>query len=336
MPGNTRNTPKVGRGRRSGIEEARSLVALLGALSTEGDTISVDAIASRMGVSQEEAQKLLELVMSAGGEDGNYLSLYSDDNNTKLTLTGFGRVTKGHPLKLTDDETRALNTAFDSLGLSQDDPLREKVASSYASSDIKVEDVSRSLATASTSSDEKNIATCSEALAESKNLSFLYQGVSDETPRKRSVYPEGLRRGDHAWYLDAVDLENDQSRTFRIDRMSDLNIVSRKEDGESGHLPQGGYPTQGGQSRVVLLHFYDPKYLSLFEWPGLSLVSKKGHRGRNTKGDTNVIDATIPYFGKGHPWLVRHIAACRGTVTTEDVELAQEVEKYVREMLTMY
>lgn len=44
-------------GRTSNIQEIRELVALAGALTQAGDTITADAIAARMGISHAEADR---------------------------------------------------------------------------------------------------------------------------------------------------------------------------------------------------------------------------------------------------------------------------------------
>ena len=45
-------------GRTGGVDAAREIVSVIGALSTEGDEVNPGAIASRMGKTPEEASKL--------------------------------------------------------------------------------------------------------------------------------------------------------------------------------------------------------------------------------------------------------------------------------------
>lgn len=397
-----RSSPGGSRGRRSGIEEARSLVALLGALSDEGDSISAEAISSRMGVHLDEAEKLLDLVSTAGGEDGNYLSVYADGDVPRLTLASFAGTTRGRPLRLTDDETVALHAAFDALGTKADDPLRLKVESSYASPTISPEEVRRSLSLAASDLDESIVSSCSRALAEGRRLTFLYRGTCDAQSRRRTVQPLDLRRAEGSWYLDATDLALLQGRTFRIDRMSDVTLVEggsrlAEDDGKlagkavgrecgkvggsvkpsqasprhdakevtrsegsspgkvpsrreaptrSEALPHGKAPSRNEApsapvTREVVLHFSDARYLALFSWPGLTPVDvgrqRAAYQGvssdHNAAPGGSILDARIRYYGKGRPWLARHIAACRGTVSTDDPELSQEVREYISRLM---
>ena len=358
LPYDKRSNAVSSRGRRSGLQEARRLVALLGALSEEGDSISAAAISSRLGIEMPEAKKLLELVSSAGGEDGNYLSLYAEEGQARLTLMEFAGTLRGLPLRLTEDETVALHAAFEALGTKADDPLRIKVESSYASPSISPKEVRRSLSLASSDQDESVVRLCSQALAEGYGLTFSYQGTCDAEARHREVKPLCLRRSGDSWYLDALDLALKQERTFRTDRMTDVmprekgaefvsedagtdpnpaRVKTRLAAPETDHMdPLARSAADASPQREVGLRFSDPRYLALFTWPGLVPVVSKRRGitdGRDGTEEGAAFDAIILYYGNGRPWLARHVAACRGTVATDDRELAQEVRQYISSLL---
>ena len=68
-------------GRTGGVDAAREIVSVIGALSTEGDEVNPDAIASRMGKTPEEAIGLCRLFMAmVRGEetDGDELDQLED------------------------------------------------------------------------------------------------------------------------------------------------------------------------------------------------------------------------------------------------------------------
>jgi len=54
-----------GVGRTGGVEEARELVALVATLSDEGATLDAETIATRLGITLDEARKLLSLILTA-------------------------------------------------------------------------------------------------------------------------------------------------------------------------------------------------------------------------------------------------------------------------------
>jgi predicted DNA-binding transcriptional regulator YafY len=303
MASNT-SASKSGRGRKSSLAEARELVALLGALSREGDSISVAAIQQRLGITEPEAQKLLDLVISAGGEDGNYLSLYSDDDS-RITLTDFNGITKGKPLRLTADETNALHTALDVLGVAQDDPLRIKLNNAFGSARISLESIKRTLATALTTPDSSLIQLCAQAISQREQLTFLYLGNTDAAVRTRLVAPIQLWHTDTNWYLDARDLANNQERTFKLEKIQGAKILTYRGGGSSAEQTPAQQHTDGEKrvvqksARMVTLHFSDPYYLSFFDWPGLNVISKPGRKkasrmvsaGTPTTRNTKATDA---------------------------------------------
>lgn len=110
-------------GRTSNIQEIRELVALAGALTQAGDTITSDAIAARMGISHAEAEHYLKLLLTAGDAEGTYLSLCIPDDESEVTLAFDGGI-KGRPLRLTLAETHAVLAALNACGVPEDDELR--------------------------------------------------------------------------------------------------------------------------------------------------------------------------------------------------------------------
>ena len=58
-------------GRTGGVDAAREIVSVIGALSTEGDEVNPDAIASRMGKTPEEASKFMDMLLYLGTVSGS-------------------------------------------------------------------------------------------------------------------------------------------------------------------------------------------------------------------------------------------------------------------------
>ena len=56
---------RSGAGRPGSLDEARELVTLISSLSDAGDSLSADAVAERLGIDAEEAEKLVALVLSS-------------------------------------------------------------------------------------------------------------------------------------------------------------------------------------------------------------------------------------------------------------------------------
>ncbi|MDQ0363262.1 helix-turn-helix transcriptional regulator [Breznakia pachnodae] len=64
-----------------------------------------------------------------------------------------------------------------------------------------------------------------DALQSSKHISFSYQNMNHYTSLKE-VIPLALRFKWYAWYLFAIDIEKDSYRTYKISRMSDVQITT--------------------------------------------------------------------------------------------------------------
>jgi predicted DNA-binding transcriptional regulator YafY len=83
------------------------------------------------------------------------------------------------------------------------------------------------------------------ALLDSKRLRVLYQGLNDAQPRWRTVEPRRQFFQDR-WYLSCWDLETDLLKTFRLDRISEIQetgesfVLDPKDRASDPHFPQVG------------------------------------------------------------------------------------------------
>lgn len=80
------------------------------------------------------------------------------------------------------------------------------------------------------------IAPARDAIAAGRRLRLAYQGRADDEPRERLVDPWALHVTDGVWYLQGVDLAADGARSFRLDRIAELEVL----DAERTHAPPGG------------------------------------------------------------------------------------------------
>lgn len=304
-----------GAGRRGALAESRELVAIASSMSEAGDSLSVEAISARLGISQERAGRLVEMLVTARTTSGTGLPLV--DEGTQLTLlcdTG----ARGRPLRLNDAESTALLAALDRMGIPPDDPLRESLRGALSPSSPSEGIVRQMLGR--TSRGSGTLRLCSKALAEGRNLLLSYHGARGAGRTRREVRPEALRHEDGHWYLDAYDLLRHGRRTFRVDRMADVSVsASRESGGEAGAEMTTG---AGGGPRLVLLRFSDPRCLDALPWHDLTV------EGTDDRG--NVL-ATIPYYGG--MWLPRMIAACGSSVSTSDREVRERARGYARSQL---
>ena len=293
------------RGRKDGTERVRELVALLGSLSEVGDTISLDAISSRLGISRDDARTMMDIICMASGEETGGLLISSNDDETEYTLQYLN--TRGRPLRLTTPETIAVLHALDLAGVDEHDQLRRRLSEALTSPKVLIEEVRQSLGAPS---EDPSLIACAQAQAQQRLLSFRYQGIRDHEPRIRTALVRRLRLSGEHWHVDAFDTEIEQDRTFRIDRMSEPVLCG------PASLPQEEH-TEQTEVHVI---FNDMKYLTMFDWPNLRITSEQA----------GVIRGVLPYYDNGSTWLLRRICACRGTFVVEDERIMQAAREYAR------
>ena len=91
--------------RRPAIEEARELVALVGALRDNGDTLDAEAVSARLGITPQRAEHMLDLLTQAGGESyANSLPLAADDDSSVTLIAAFANTVRGRSVRLTRAE----------------------------------------------------------------------------------------------------------------------------------------------------------------------------------------------------------------------------------------
>lgn len=314
------------KGRPNALNEARELIALLGALSHDGAIINAQIISNRLGIGLEKAKRLLNLVISSGSPSQEYLPLaYTQDSEDEVILISPHGV-RGRELRLTRQETTALVAALNTIGVPEDDQIRQKVAQGLLDQGIDMDTIERTLAPLGESSVSSNLSTSTEALLNNESLIFSYRGIADQSEQERHAVPQSINHDRGRWYLEAYDLDRRGIRRFRVDRMSSVRTSPVSEsvaaDVLSSEPPRSHH--SNAPARTVTLMFADERYLNLFEWPGLEIISR----------DVQRITARIPYYGEGSNWLPAHIAAGGGTITTDDPTLTQKVAEYVRSQLS--
>ena len=303
-------------GRKDSTERIRELVALLGSLSRAGDSVTIDAISSRMGISSDEATSLMDIVCQASGEESGGLLISMNDEETAYTLQ-YTNV-RGRPLRLTRAETVALIHALDIVGVEEDDPLRIRLSDAFGSPGIDEAQVRQALGAAW--GDEwhawhHTLQTCAQSQVDVRSISFLYQGMRDSTPRRRNANVLHLVSKESGWYVEAIDLDINEHRTFRVDNMSAVELGDYLDPQDE----DGVYV----EPQMVTLHFHDAQYLTMFEWPGLRIIQTRN----------GITTCRIPYYGNRSSWLPRRIVACGGSLVSDDEDLMQRASYYASDLL---
>lgn len=314
-------------GRKNISSAVYKLILLSSALREFFDAVELSAVQSRFSISSEEAAILMELLQLT--DENGYLPLPLTGDQDTLTLVGESPFT-ARRLVLTDEETLALKEAFTALALPQESVFWSLLKPPYTRSSSP-DGSSVSLVSKSHSKEVNAFLTCSNAIAESQVISFDYRseasvaearGDRDAAISQRVVLPYKLSYGENGWLLEGVDLNLEQQRVFRVNRMSCIETQSASfEHRKLAERVQDSAMQE--KSQLVELIFFDKNALTHYSWPGLKTVGSQ----RNTAE----IKATIPYYGG--TWLLQRLLALKGKVTTKDKAVMHTMRTYAASLL---
>ena len=314
-------------GRKNISSAVYKLILLASALRESFDAVELSAVQSRFGISSEEAAILMELLQLT--DENGYLPLPLTGDQDTLTLVGESPFT-ARRLVLTDEETLALKEAFTALALPQESVFWSLLKPPYTRSSSP-DGSSVSLVSKSHSKEVNAFLTCSNAIAESQVISFDYRseasvaearGDKDAAISQREVLPYKLSYGENGWLIEGVDLNLEQQRVFRVNRMSCIETQSASfEHRKLAERVQDSAMQE--KSQLVELTFFDKNALTHYSWPGLKTVGSQ----RNA----TEIKATIPYYGG--TWLLQRLLALKGKVITKDKAVMHAMRTYAASLL---
>ena len=316
-------------GRKNISSAVYKLILLASALRESFDAVELSAVQSRFGISSEEAAILMELLQLT--DENGYLPLPLTGDQDTLTLVGESPFT-ARRLVLTDEETLALKEAFTALALPQESVFWSLLKPPYTRSSSPGGS-SVSLVSKSHSKEVDAFLTCSNAIAESQVISFDYRseesvaeahGDRDAAISQREVLPYKLSYGENGWLIEGVDLNLEQQRVFRVNRMSCIETQSASfEHRKLAERVQDSAMQE--KSQLVELTFFDKNALTHYSWPGLKTVGSQRNAAE--------IKATIPYYGG--TWLLQRLLALKGKVTTKDKTVMHAMRTYAASLLAV-
>ena len=314
-------------GRKNISSAVYKLILLASALRESFDAVELSAVQSRFGISSEEAAILMELLQLT--DENGYLPLPLTGDQDTLTLVGESPFT-ARRLVLTSEEALALKEAFTALALPQESVFWSLLKPPYTKSSSP-DGSSVSRVSKSHSKEVNAFLTCSNAIAESQVISFDYRseasvaearGDRDAAISQREILPYKLSYGENGWLIEGVDLNLEQQRVFRVNRMSCIETQSASfEHRKLAERVQDSAMQE--KSQLVELTFFDKNALTHYSWPGLKTVGSQRNAAE--------IKATIPYYGG--TWLLQRLLALKGKVTTKDKAVMHAMRTYAASLL---
>jgi predicted DNA-binding transcriptional regulator YafY len=211
-------------------ERFARLVALAGILiqsARRGVRPRTPDVCERLQITEQELREdvdVLNVVNFGGGSYVLYAEVQGDeiDVDPEPYSDNFAR-----PARLLPLEAKALVAAIDLLG----DHLPE---GSLASARQKIvtalgeDPAHEGLQIAHTTTDDSRLSrTINTAIVESRLLTLEYYKENEDEFTKRTVEPYGLINGREGWYVFSYDVEKEDTRHFRLDRIKQARISKK-------------------------------------------------------------------------------------------------------------
>jgi len=240
-------------------ERFARLVALAGILihsAREGRRPEVADVRQRLQLSDEELREDLDVLNVVNFGGGSYV-LYAEIQGDEIDVDpepysdNFAR-----PARLLPLEAKALIAAIDLLG----DHLPEGSLRSARAKIITAlgdDPAHEGLQIAHTTSDDSTVArTTNKAIVDQRVLEIEYYKQNEDEFTTRKIEPYALINGREGWYVFSYDLDREDTRHFRLDRVKKAKLTRKNFERRSDIDPTAeieGWPQTGAvpASRVA-------------------------------------------------------------------------------------
>jgi proteasome accessory factor C len=245
------------------VPRLRRLLAIIPLIQRRGG-ISLKELQETLGVSKRELQGDLNAIMLCGVPPylpNDYISVFIDGDHVTVDYAAhFSR-----PARLTVGEALALRLALERLPVPEEGPLYDAWVELLDALDRvmrrsgqgRMSELEGRIEATRLSDLGEQLRLIDEAVAARRPLELTYFSASSDTVSRRRVRPygHGNKYGNH--YLIGLCEQNQDERTFRLDRISELRVV---EDAPPCEPPAGFDPAErleglGGSDHSVRLRF---------------------------------------------------------------------------------
>ena len=285
-----------------------------------GKSIRVEELAKRVGMSVSDVRRSIRLLDDCGDAVMGFFVDY--DPQSDEVIPWHMDMAIDRMLGLTPHEAMALLTALDAIGLERDDPLAQKIL--RAVPPLTAERVRGMEAQAQAKGTADMLASAAEAITSQTLVRVFYRNPSGQEVRERLVEPMRLSYDleESAWYLDGWCRDAKGWRTFRFDRMRDLEPTGEPF---ASHIGTPAIDNTGDEFDEMLasrplatLAIHDPDSLGDAEtWRQLQKMdnpsSEDEARLTSREIEHGAFIAQIPWIQE-MPWLAHKIISTLGGV----------------------
>ena len=288
------------------------LLAILSNLKRH-DVVSLKELATQLDMSEaalaDEVEALLFVgVPPFGGGDLLPLEFEKDEDGGGgfLCVTG-DMPALDAPLRLTEDEARALVLALRIAGFEAGDPLVEKLTAGVTVG-FDADTLGQMIHIASAGHNVDVFRVLSEALDAGRAVEIAYLNRRDEHS-VRMLEPWTLFAESSEWYVSGYDRRRAAVRNFRVGRIESARLCEERAGTVGAGAPAAGAADADATPAALdvdalpsncRLRFHKPGAFRAAEWPGARIVSQRG----------GMLEIDVPYGEPG--WMAHKVMALHG------------------------
>ena len=307
-------------------ELTRVCSILLGELSndrpslTSHSQIRLTDIENRFNLKEKEAERVLYILSQfSASEFGTSIPFMNSSDSSVLRLSPNSNY-KGHQTRLTKSESIALSYALTQAGFTEED-IFDKLDGLLIYDDKAREEIKQYLIDTQIDSLNTSLTQSCFCCLLNRRMYFSYQSNNAKKSKYRTVDPLYIYFKDGYWYLSAWDIKADTQKTYKIDKISDIQQMSGYESHESAVYD---HDFSFMNNEKVELTFTNKSYFVALDWYGLEVIEET----------EDFIKGLIPW--SGDDWLPKQIAATANTVTANNEKVMQMVSEIKAEQLSIY
>ena len=307
-------------------ELTRVCSILLGELSngkaslTSHSIITLADIENRFNLKEKDAKRVLHIISQfSSSEFDTSIPFIDSSDSTELRLSPYSNF-RGHQTRLNKNESIALAYALTQAGFNDED-IFDLLDGLLVYNDKARNEIKQYLIDNQIDSLNSSLTQSCFCCLLNRRMYFSYQSNNDKKAKYRTVDPLYIYFKEGYWYLSAWDIKADFQKTYKIDKISDIQQMDGYENHESATYD---HDFSFMNSDKVELTFTNKNYFIALDWYGIEVTEKT----------EEYIKGLIPW--SGDDWLPKQIAATANTVTANNENVMKRVSEIKAEQLNIY
>lgn len=299
-----------------------NLLQILGTIKPQ-EPLSLDELSQLVGTKKDQLRKDLE-ILSQCYIDSFYIDIEIDDDSVTLMRRPFRFNTT---LRLNDEQMLAVTLALRMSGATQENDIYHKLSESFAERDANTE-LAEHIRIAPPQHTFEVFETVTFAMQIGYALSFTYSAPGRE-PERHNADVARITSEREGWYFHGYDHDRKSTRTFRLDRISDPEILHfekslGKNNYDVAESTHDSLAQAAENAPTATLVFKSKQAFIKRDWP----FANGGKQLTGSAGGGYQVD--VPLISD---FITRKVVSMGGLVTVKYPEtLRQQVREYAKKV----